>query len=82
MNDPLNWFCAYQPSIDMKERKKFFRSACLQPEDSGNIADLPDEKILIIFNKLNKTDLLYSFSNVNRRFDKLYVKRFLCVLLS
>lgn len=36
-----------------------------------NIMDLPDEIILIIWNKLNKIDALYSFLNVNRRFDKL-----------
>jgi hypothetical protein len=34
MNDPLYWFPVHQLSIDTKERKKFFRSACLQPEDS------------------------------------------------
>jgi len=35
MNDPLHWLCVYQLSIDTKERKeKFFRSACLHPEDS------------------------------------------------
>ncbi|CAF4282123.1 unnamed protein product [Rotaria sp. Silwood2] len=36
-----------------------------------NIMNLPDEIILIIWNKLNKIDALYSFLNVNRRFDKL-----------
>ncbi|CAF2992592.1 unnamed protein product [Rotaria socialis] len=36
-----------------------------------NIMNLPDEIILIIWNKLNKTDALYSFLNVNRRFDNL-----------
>jgi hypothetical protein len=36
MNDALHWFCAYQPSIDTEERKKFFHSACLQPEGSGS----------------------------------------------
>jgi hypothetical protein len=36
-----------------------------------NITHLPDEIILITWNKLNKIDVLYSFLNVNRRFDKL-----------
>jgi len=36
-----------------------------------NITNLPDEIILLIWNKLNKIDVLYSFLNVNRRFDKL-----------
>jgi hypothetical protein len=36
-----------------------------------NIMNLPDEIILIIWNKLNKIDAVYSFLNVNRRFDKL-----------
>jgi hypothetical protein len=35
MNDPLYWFSVHQLSIDTKERKKFFHSTCLQPEDSG-----------------------------------------------
>ena len=36
-----------------------------------NILNLPDEIILIIWNKLNKIDVLYSFLNANRRFNKL-----------
>ncbi len=36
-----------------------------------NIMNLPDEIILIIWNKLNEIDALYSFLNVNIRFDKL-----------
>lgn len=36
-----------------------------------NITNLPDEIILLIWSKLNKIDVLYSFLNVNRRFDKL-----------
>ncbi|CAF4402623.1 unnamed protein product [Rotaria sp. Silwood2] len=36
-----------------------------------NIMNLPGEINLIIWNKLNKIDALYSFLNVNRRFDKL-----------
>lgn len=37
----------------------------------ANIMSLPDEIIFIIWNKLNKIDVLYSFLNVNKRFDKL-----------
>lgn len=33
--------------------------------------DLPDEILLIILNKLNKIDVLYSLMNVNKRFDQL-----------
>ncbi len=33
--------------------------------------NLPDEIILIIWNKLNEIDVLYSFLNVIKRFDKL-----------
>jgi hypothetical protein len=36
-----------------------------------NITDLPDEIILIIWNKLNKLDVLYSFLGVNQRFDRM-----------
>ncbi|CAF4499091.1 unnamed protein product [Rotaria sp. Silwood2] len=36
-----------------------------------NIMNLLDEIILIIWNKLNKIDVLYSFLNVSKRFDKL-----------
>ncbi|CAF3325819.1 unnamed protein product [Rotaria socialis] len=36
-----------------------------------NIMNLPDEILIIIWNKLSKIDVLYSFLNVNRRFDKL-----------
>jgi hypothetical protein len=36
-----------------------------------SIMNLPDEIILIIWNKLHKIDALYSFLNVNTRFDKL-----------
>lgn len=36
-----------------------------------NIMDLPDEILIIIWNKLSNIDVLYSFLNVNRRFDKL-----------
>ena len=33
--------------------------------------DLPDEILLLIFKKLSSTDVLYSFIDVNMRFDKL-----------
>lgn len=36
-----------------------------------SMMDLPDEILLIIWNKLNKIDILYSFIGVNKRFDKL-----------
>jgi len=36
-----------------------------------NILDLPDEILLIIFNKLNTIDSLYSLVDVNKRFDQL-----------
>ncbi len=36
-----------------------------------NILDLPDEILLIIFNKLNTIDTLYSLVDVNKRFDQL-----------
>jgi hypothetical protein len=36
-----------------------------------NMMNLPDELILLIWNKLDQIDVLYSFSNVNRRFNKL-----------
>jgi hypothetical protein len=36
-----------------------------------NILDLPDEILLIIFNKLNSIDALYSLVDVNERFDRL-----------
>jgi hypothetical protein len=36
-----------------------------------NILDLPDEILLIIFNKLNGIDALYSLVDVNERFDRL-----------
>jgi hypothetical protein len=36
-----------------------------------NILDLPNEILLIIFNKLNKVDGLYSLVDVNERFDDL-----------
>ena len=36
-----------------------------------NILDLPDEILFIIFEKLNKVDVLYSLVDVNRRFDRL-----------
>jgi hypothetical protein len=36
-----------------------------------NILDLSDEILLIIFNKLNPIDALYSLVDVNERFDRL-----------
>ena len=36
-----------------------------------NITDLPDEILLIIFNKLNKIDDLYSLAGVNKRFGRI-----------
>lgn len=36
-----------------------------------NILDLPDEILLIIFNKLNTIDALYSLVDVNDRFNRL-----------
>jgi hypothetical protein len=36
-----------------------------------NILDLPNEILLVIFNKLSTTDVLYSLVDVNERFDRL-----------
>ena len=36
-----------------------------------NILDIPNEILLIIFNKLNTVDALYSLVDVNERFDRL-----------
>jgi hypothetical protein len=36
-----------------------------------NILDLPNEILLIIFNKLSMVDVLYSLVNVTRRFDQI-----------
>ncbi|CAF5114396.1 unnamed protein product, partial [Rotaria magnacalcarata] len=36
-----------------------------------NIIDLPNEILLIIFNKLNTVDLLYSLVDINGRFEGL-----------
>ena len=36
-----------------------------------NILDLPDEILLIICNKMNIVDVLYSLVDVNQRFDRL-----------
>jgi len=36
-----------------------------------NLLDLPDEILLIIFNKLNTVDVLYSLVDVNQRLDRL-----------
>ncbi|CAF2022172.1 unnamed protein product [Rotaria magnacalcarata] len=38
-----------------------------------NILDLPNEILLIIFNKLNMVDVLYSLVNVTQRFDQLII---------
>lgn len=38
---------------------------------SASIIDLPDEILLIIFNKLDKIDVLYSLMDVNKRFNRL-----------
>ncbi|CAF3713535.1 unnamed protein product [Rotaria socialis] len=38
---------------------------------SVQLNDLPDEIIFIIFKKLNKLDVLYSFINVNTRFNNI-----------
>ncbi|CAF3418679.1 unnamed protein product, partial [Rotaria sp. Silwood1] len=39
--------------------------------NNPTILDLPDEILLIIFNKLNTIDALYSLVDVNERFDRL-----------
>jgi hypothetical protein len=36
-----------------------------------NVLDLPNEILLIIFNKLKQVDILYSLVDVTRRFDRL-----------
>ena len=41
-----------------------------------NILDLPNEILLIIFNKLNMIDVLYSLVDVNKRFDRLVLAPF------
>lgn len=38
---------------------------------NGNMMDLPDEMILAIWNRLTKTDVLYSFVGVNKRLNQL-----------
>jgi len=40
-------------------------------QSNVNILDLPDEILLVIFNKLNEIDALYSLVDVNERFDRL-----------
>jgi hypothetical protein len=40
-------------------------------KNNVNIVDLPDEILLVIFNKLNGIDALYSLVDVNERFDRL-----------
>jgi len=40
-------------------------------KNNVNIFDLPDEILLVIFNKLNEIDALYSLVDVNERFDRL-----------
>jgi hypothetical protein len=37
----------------------------------GNILDLPDEILLIIFKEMSTIDVLHSFGNVNQRFNRL-----------
>ena len=39
--------------------------------DNINILDLPDEMLLVIFNKLNMIDVLSSLVDVNERFNRL-----------
>jgi hypothetical protein len=41
-----------------------------------NLLDLPNEILLIIFNKLNMADVLYSLVDVNQRFNQLALDRF------
>ncbi len=41
-----------------------------------HMLDLPDEILLVIFNKLNRTDILYSLVDVNQRFDRLALDSF------
>lgn len=41
-----------------------------------NILDLPNEILLIIFNKLNKVDALYSLVDITQRFDQLVLDPF------
>jgi hypothetical protein len=40
-------------------------------ENDINLLDLPDEILLIICNKLDMVDVLYSLVNLNKRFDQL-----------
>lgn len=40
-------------------------------DNNLNILDLPDEILLIIFNKLNTIDALYSLVDINERFNRL-----------
>ncbi|CAF5048599.1 unnamed protein product, partial [Rotaria sp. Silwood1] len=44
--------------------------------DNLNILDLPNELLLIIFNKLNKVDVLYSLVDITQRFDQLILDPF------
>jgi len=37
----------------------------------ASIEDLPNELLIMIWNKLNNLDVFYSFMGVNKRFDKL-----------
>ncbi len=41
-----------------------------------NIVDLPNEILFIIFKKLNMIDVLYSFVDVNQRFNRLVLDSF------
>jgi hypothetical protein len=43
---------------------------------SLNILNLPNEILLIIFNKLNKVDVLYSLVDVTQRFNQLILNPF------
>jgi hypothetical protein len=43
----------------------------ISQKNNLNILDLPDEILLMIFNKLNGIDALYSLVDVNERFDRL-----------
>lgn len=37
----------------------------------ASLEDLPDELLIMIWNKMNNLDVLFSFMGINKRFDKL-----------
>ena len=48
----------------------------MSSDTSLNILNLPNEILLIIFNKLNKVDVLYSLIDVTHRFNQLILNPF------